>query len=87
MVWVFSAPPPSTPNACIGVPGRPYVMICSTSSGEKRNSSVLSAGAFQTNDSGGWGPSGPSGSITAVVEPPPPSLPWQFAHWSESTEL
>ena len=62
-------------------------MICSTSSGVNRNSSVLSGGAFQVKVSGGLGPSGPSGSMIWVVDPPPPSLPWQFAHCNESTGL
>ena len=62
-------------------------MICSTSSVVNRSSSVLSAGTFHVNDSGGCGPFGPSGSMTCVVDPPPPSLPWQFAHCNDRTGL
>ena len=59
--WSFFGPPPSTPQGCIGVPGRPLVMIEVTShtddgavsgfaqpgSSSKRRSTVLSGGTCQ----------------------------------------
>src|ERR1700737_1878841 len=81
----FFGPPPGTPQAGMGVPGRPYVTIWFTCAGLKRDSTVSSAGARQVTVSGRVLPLS-GGFSTNDVDPPLPSVPWQFAHRNDFVE-
>ena len=91
IAWSFFGPPPATPHACIGVPGRPYVMMSVTSqigvgwpvawlaraqSGPRLNRSASVL-------------SGGAFQLTFTpltrdgATPPSPLSPWQFAHCSD----
>src|SRR5581483_7129058 len=79
---VFFDPPPATPHAGIGVPGRPYVMIWFTCAGVYRSSTVFSAGARHVTWTG-WLLPLAGGCRTYVVDPPLASVPWQSAQRSD----
>ncbi len=69
--WSVRGPPPPAPQAGI-TPLRPKLRVWSTSSSEKRDSTVLSAGAFQET----CATNSPDSLVMAVLtDAPAPSGP------------